>query len=144
VPFAFEPEGYKLPSGFYCPDFWLPEQGVFVEIKPTKPIEEEETKAQELSLATGRKVFIFYGLPLDKGGIGFDSDGYTDTDFYFSECPTCGLVEIVWAGLINNLSCRCSTEGNPGNESSNLLSAAQLARQSFNRARGNSDAKKDA
>lgn len=140
IPFSPEPGGYKLPSGPYSPDFWLPEQGVFVEIKPTKPTQEEEDKAQELASTTGYRVFIFYGLPLDYvhshanvGAYGYDPEGYTDREFQFTECPTCGLIEIVLFGLINNLSCRCSTDGSPGNESDKLRAAEQKSRQAFNR-----------
>lgn len=131
VPFSPQPDGFRLPSGGYAPDFWLPEQGVFVEIKPTKPTPDEEKKAEELAFATRYPVFVFYGLPLDskRGGISFDPEGYSDEDYYFTECPTCGIVEIVWAGLINNLSCKHSTDGNPNYESEKLTESANKARR---------------
>ncbi|RWA81479.1 MAG: hypothetical protein EOQ31_31535 [Mesorhizobium sp.] len=31
---VYEHEGYALPSGWYLPDFWFPDDNVFVEIKP--------------------------------------------------------------------------------------------------------------
>lgn len=35
TPWEYEKEGYDLPDiGWYLPDFWLPDQGCFVEIKP--------------------------------------------------------------------------------------------------------------
>lgn len=31
----YEPEGFQLQSGWYLPDFWLPEMHAFLEIKPS-------------------------------------------------------------------------------------------------------------
>jgi hypothetical protein len=41
INFQYEPEGYRLESGYYLPDFWLPdidedEGGAFLEIKPSR------------------------------------------------------------------------------------------------------------
>ncbi len=41
IPFEYEPEGFELPGGLrYLPDFRLPEQGGWVEIKGREPTEE--------------------------------------------------------------------------------------------------------
>lgn len=37
VKYEYEPEGYETEAGWYLPDFWLPEWGCFVEIKPSVP-----------------------------------------------------------------------------------------------------------
>lgn len=34
VEWEYEPEGFKLPSGWYLPDFWIPDWHAYVEIKP--------------------------------------------------------------------------------------------------------------
>lgn len=34
VKWEYEPEGFEMPSGRYLPDFWLPDVGVWVEVKP--------------------------------------------------------------------------------------------------------------
>lgn len=129
IPHVYEPEGYRLPSQSYKPDFLLLEQNVFIEIKPSLPTEDEEQKAEELARVTGQDVFIFYGPPLiaKNGGIGYNPHGYRDEQYFFCECPTCGKIEVVMYGLINELSCRCSTEGDPGNKSKNLVEAATKA-----------------
>lgn len=36
IPFEYEAEGFELPSGWYLPDFWLPQLHCWVEIKPAK------------------------------------------------------------------------------------------------------------
>lgn len=33
ITWDYEPEGYALPSGRYLPDFWLPEQNTWLEVK---------------------------------------------------------------------------------------------------------------
>lgn len=37
VPYEYEPEGFRLGRVHYLPDFWLPEQQLWLEIKPTDP-----------------------------------------------------------------------------------------------------------
>lgn len=66
VRWEYEHEGYQLPSGWYLPDFWLPEVsgGMFAEIKPRRAPSERETKAiKELAAATGKTSCIFPGAP---------------------------------------------------------------------------------
>lgn len=43
IPYEYELEGYKLKSGYYLPDFYLPWFKCFVEIKPS---EDEEVSAK--------------------------------------------------------------------------------------------------
>lgn len=66
VRWEYEHEGYQLPSGWYLPDFWLPEVngGIFVEIKPERePTEREVIVAKELACATGKEVAMMFGAP---------------------------------------------------------------------------------
>lgn len=34
IKYKYETEGFDLPSGYYLPDFWLPNEGCWIEIKP--------------------------------------------------------------------------------------------------------------
>jgi len=66
VPFFYEPETYKFvlsetKTVFYLPDFWLPVQDCFIEVKGPSPNTEEQTKAKLLAKATNKKVYIFWG-----------------------------------------------------------------------------------
>lgn len=61
IAWEYEKEGYQLPSGWYLPDFWLPKQEYWIEIKGKEPTEKEVALAQELCVATKYPVFIFYG-----------------------------------------------------------------------------------
>lgn len=97
----YEAQGFQLPSGCYLPDFWLPEERAFIEIKPglcppDSVFPRELQLAGELMVASGCSVYIFYGDPMDALAPGYpgisgyrrheDEDGLTflylrDTDF---------------------------------------------------------------
>ena len=76
VPYEYEREGYKLDdSTWYLPDFWMPQQDFFIEIKGAAPNLEEEIKASVLAQQSGKSVFIFHGgIPTIEqyGSINFD------------------------------------------------------------------------
>ena len=82
VPWEYEKEGFDLDGSddrgsWYLPDFWLPEQDCFVEIKGEIPKLIEEIKASVLSQKSGKIVHIFYGpLPTIEryGGWGEELD----------------------------------------------------------------------
>jgi hypothetical protein len=61
ISWEYEKEGYILEGMRYLPDFWLPEQDCFVEIKGQEPNGDELVKARLLSLYTQKIVCILYG-----------------------------------------------------------------------------------
>jgi hypothetical protein len=60
----YEFEGFKLPSGWYLPDFWFPDLKEWVEVKGAEPTEEEKILAQELRSHTKAPVSLFWGTPM--------------------------------------------------------------------------------
>lgn len=63
IPYEYEKEGYEQTNGLrYLPDFWLPEQDCWVEIKGQMPTEEENEKAIMLALVTQKPVFTLWGV----------------------------------------------------------------------------------
>lgn len=74
----FEPVSTRLPGKpfgqvverMYNPDFWLPEAGIFIEIKGPPPTEEEFLKCK-LTRDLGFKIKMFRGSP----------DGFTEYDW---------------------------------------------------------------
>jgi hypothetical protein len=62
----YEMEGYQLPSGWYLPDFWLPQVKMFAEVKPTSFLEIEFTKVKELVEGTGCDCILLDGVPDEK------------------------------------------------------------------------------
>ena len=63
IEYRYEPEGFDLDGTWYLPDFWLPEQEYWIEIKAEKPSHEEKEKASKLAYYSKKPVFIIYGDP---------------------------------------------------------------------------------
>ncbi len=61
IPYEYEKEGYNLGGLRYLPDFWLPKQDCWIEIKGKDPTREEEEKANILAQLTQFPVYIFFG-----------------------------------------------------------------------------------
>jgi hypothetical protein len=66
----YEKEGYHLSNGeMYLPDFWLPDLGIWIEIKGQEPTKAELERCRLLREATGNAVAIFPGLPGECHGV---------------------------------------------------------------------------
>lgn len=64
VRWEYECEGYDLgPLGWYLPDFWLPDQGWFAEVKPGVFSETETAKCCVLSHQSKHNVLLLDGAP---------------------------------------------------------------------------------
>lgn len=61
----YEPQTWKLEPKWYKPDFYLPDMGVWGEVKPRDLNQEEMTKALGLALASRQNVILLVGLPTD-------------------------------------------------------------------------------
>lgn len=75
--YRYENEGYALESGWYLPDFWLPLEKRFVEVKPFLPHAEdfEWQKAKQLANATGCEVRIVTQPRTDADVLVFSPNG---------------------------------------------------------------------
>lgn len=71
IVYEYEKEGYDLDGIKYLPDFWLPEQQYWIEIKGDNPTGDEEEKARRLALYLRTTVFIFSGQIPDIDMLGF-------------------------------------------------------------------------
>jgi hypothetical protein len=123
VPYEYEREGFDLGrAGWYLPDFWLPKQHCWIEIKPDRPNPAEDDKAYALAKATQQMVFVFWGpIPMPISESEFDScngdsayayfhDGGGDNLYKWCECSGCGSLGIVFDGRSNRLLCKRSPE----------------------------------
>lgn len=64
IKWEYEKEGYDLDSaGWYLPDFWLPHQGYWIEIKGQPPTHEELTKVSELNKRDDKTAILLSGNP---------------------------------------------------------------------------------
>lgn len=61
--YEYEKEGYALKSGWYLPDFYLPDIGYWLEVKGEEPTAEEVCRCGFLFEATGKPVLIAPGAP---------------------------------------------------------------------------------
>ncbi len=64
IEWQYEPEGFELADGTrYLPDFWLPKQRTWVEIKGQKPTDDERMKCYLLADGAKCPVFLVSGNP---------------------------------------------------------------------------------
>lgn len=64
IKWEYEPEGFDLGNGLrYLPDFWLPDLGLWVEVKPGEPDDAAREKAVRLVLQGGKPMLIAQGMP---------------------------------------------------------------------------------
>ena len=59
--YEFERQGFALRRGAYLPDFYLPQQGIWVEVKGPPPSFAEEDLCQCLAVETRQPVIIAFG-----------------------------------------------------------------------------------
>lgn len=109
VAYDYEREGYPLSNGYYLPDFWLPRQECWMEIKGATPTENEWRSCLFLAERTGYHTLLFAGNigPDASAEIFFPGCGATDHDYRWCECLACGEIGIEFRGYINRLPCRC-------------------------------------
>jgi hypothetical protein len=118
IRYEYEKEGFDLgDAGYYLPDFWLPDVfgGLWVEIKPVAPTDEEVRKMEALTAITGDNGVFRVGDPalhvlraqgdrqaddaIDYDSLSWYADGMQqDVGYEFCECPWCGKVGIAFEG----------------------------------------------
>lgn len=104
----YELEGFRLSTGPYLPDFYLPDIGVYFEVKASPPSHNECKKAEALCTASGTPVVIstsppnpnrdeidhdlvvFYPELIDGETVAFQYDG-SFMSGRFSFQPSCSL-----------------------------------------------------
>lgn len=64
IEWEYEKEGYDLgEAGWYLPDFWLPEENMWAEVKPASFGDYEIKKCATLATTTGHPVLMLPGVP---------------------------------------------------------------------------------
>lgn len=136
VKWDYEPEGYDLDGLLYLPDFWLPDQQCFYEVKPHAPTNDEVLKAIRLAEFTKHTVFISHeGVTQPDYGSGSDSPrayfpgGGEDTPYWWCECPACGKIGLQYCGWSARICRKAHCEEKyPGHKKPRLVRAYELAR----------------
>lgn len=92
IPWEYEREGYELPSGWYVPDFWLPQQDCVWEVKGVRPTKQESALAGEVSAELGCEVFVAIGGPAEQenseSAILVESEGW-NMPYRWAQCLVC-------------------------------------------------------
>lgn len=110
VRWFYEYEGFELVSGRYVPDFWLPDMGKWLEIKPLdfepwgKDAESRDAK-RCLEFQQTHPLVIFTGSPAEQDNSQDwnwykNQSGYVagDCHYLWCKCPLCGTVGIEFDG----------------------------------------------
>lgn len=63
IGFQYEPEGYKLESGWYVPDFQISGWNCFLEVKGSAPTQKEFWLAEDLAMHVVVPVYMAVGNP---------------------------------------------------------------------------------
>lgn len=114
--FEYEPQGYDINGEWYLPDFYLPELGYWIEVKPGKPYLENDWPGpgKQVYGLDERNGYVLYGVPgfwrSDCGGIGFEYEAFPawDNGYLWCVCPDCGRVGLQFEGRSDRLPCKAN------------------------------------
>lgn len=126
IAWEYEKEGFDLgEAGWYLPDFWLPEQRCWIEVKGSRPSDADNAKCGALALASGFDVFVLIGevprVVYDGWGpneewpgaanaiekfFGGEDDAW-DCGHEWHECEKCHYVGIRFPESDKRLPCGC-------------------------------------
>lgn len=102
IGWEYESECFDLPPGRYLPDFYIPSQDTWIEIKPalgdnSEPwIEQAHDERLHYFAEDHERFFVVFGSP-GVPRLGADASPYAaarwgDSPYYFSECSSCSTV----------------------------------------------------
>jgi hypothetical protein len=145
IPAEYEETYFDLGGIFYRPDFWLPKQNCWVEVKGPAPSAHEKEKARRLATHTSRPVYVVFG-PIPEpnpeneswythSSLVFFPDGAEDEAYWWCQCPICGSLGLQFEARAIHLSCGCLDGLSPRLDKSNhyysrrLLTAYSIARR---------------
>lgn len=152
VKWEYEKEGFDLgEAGWYLPDFWLPAQEWWIEIKPNVGgvVGDELKKAHALAEGLQQETMIVYGDPWEGSHKVFrwalDAEGIRAVIavFYFDQCPVCDSFQaisyemergeeagkaVLWCHPYRKRRCGVCEREYEGGPSSGISSAFRAAR----------------
>lgn len=122
IQWMYEPQGYVIDGKPYLPDFYLPAQDLFLEIKGRKPTASEEADCWGLSRQLQCRVALSYGdIPRDLDSYGVPKDRFDwmtvwngDSEDYrhvWCYCPRCGCPDIQFEGRSGRIRCEHHVDG---------------------------------
>lgn len=82
----YEPEGFELKAGRYLPDFWLPQVGMYAEVKPGPFSPHELTLCAQLAFGSSRPVLLLDGQPAPRPYLAFEGAEFIDETWNIFGC----------------------------------------------------------
>lgn len=138
LPWLYEPRGFEFQDeSSYIPDFFLPGQRCYVEIKPAKLDTNSANKAIKLAVETETNVYAAIGIPswahdYPEGQLyRFTPLAQTFSGYRFASCDRSSRVGITENGRLDQLPCArtCQhTEQELGHTTGRLFTATTIAR----------------
>jgi hypothetical protein len=136
IQWEYEKEGYELDGVRYLPDFWLPRQQMWVEVKGYWPTPEDLKKFKRLFYASRHTTVMAFDIPTvtteydwpryprllggaepapmpalwrwqDMSGGDGDIVPVYDTFSFWTCCPICGYLDVSHCGNNDTLRCGC-------------------------------------
>ena len=125
VEYVYEPDTYVLDlmncnkkrrKVRYLPDFYLPQQELYLEIKNNgnkKPTSDESLKAYLLSLNTNKNVIIAFGDVNYNANVSYGNyfcyqpTGKFDMHYRITKCTTCDRIDFTKFGNVYDIKCDC-------------------------------------
>jgi hypothetical protein len=142
VQYRYEHEGWDLDGVWYLPDFWLPEIGMWLEIKPDLPgllSGDGLLKAERLAIASDKPVIVMVDTPGRNPAIVLVGPlvvaGADPIFGQWSDCLACGKVSLgaVYVPEENGRRgfCGCAAPNVPDPQTSPRLKAAATTANEF-------------
>lgn len=146
IPFQYEPRKFDFGDFRYIPDFYLPDLGIWIEIKGPGPTDEQIAKIKQVAEATGESAFLFFGLVRSADEDGNYAFGYIhrnpiagthglygDHLFAWARCPRCKTFDVALLGRADYLPCHCLARAGKlyGDEDLDLRAAFDTASNAF-------------
>lgn len=120
IPWQYEPEGFELAAGRYLPDFYLPQQRLYYEVKGRRYNDHEQQLIWQLYEATGTTTALAWGnLPRNPDINGYDLHSrsgdaghrgiiiYADYDYAWTACPEGKHFGLEYEARGARVNCEC-------------------------------------
>ena len=137
IEYLYEHEGYDLDGVWHLPDFWLPKQECWIEIKPKhlvaniwnvfEPCDiDVAVRCGKLSGASGAIVYLLTGdvwhldnwkgimVPYLSFSGNADGDWSADHSQWWSVCSKCKSVDLCYEANADRIYCGCNARFHPG------------------------------
>lgn len=142
IPWEYEPQGFLVDGTPYLPDFWLPRQNLYYEVKPRTLLVDYRARLEHLAAAGKRRVVLAAGsIPRpDTFRPALEQD---DTEFFMEvfypagwdclyawcRCDRCGATDVQFNGRAGrNCGCVPGDDGEEGAYHPDILAAYTAAR----------------